>query len=88
MYLLFHVACPPAHHTRESISCLGIFFSQHSRQKRHIAGVFIAQSATELIVFNNAPTIYTRSVMGLKKRSLSRSGAASHVIIATNDGSS
>ena len=34
----------------------------------------------------NTPSI--RSVMGQKKRRLSRSGAASHAIIATNDGSS
>jgi hypothetical protein len=37
---------------------------------------------------NDAPNIHTRSVMGLKKRRLSRSGAANHAIIATSDGSS
>jgi hypothetical protein len=34
---------------------------------------------------NEALTIYTRRVMGLKKRRLSRSGAANHVIIATKN---
>ncbi|MBS7807577.1 hypothetical protein [Variovorax sp. PCZ-1] len=54
----------------------------------HIAGIEYAQSATKSIVGNDAPTTYTRRVMGLKKRSLSRSGAANHVITATKDRSS
>jgi hypothetical protein len=33
----------------------------------------------------NAPTTHTRRVMGLKKRRLSRSGAANNAIIATKD---
>jgi hypothetical protein len=37
-------------------------------------GVFIAQSAMKIIVSNDAPTTYTRSVLGLKKRSLSPVG--------------
>jgi hypothetical protein len=33
-----------------------------------------AQRATKIIAYNDAPIIYTRSVMGLKKRSLSPVG--------------
>jgi hypothetical protein len=44
------------------------------KPKWQIAGVFIAQIATKLIVCNDALTTHTRSVMGLKKRSLSPVG--------------
>jgi hypothetical protein len=60
-------------------------FRGNSKLKWQIAGVFIARGATKLIVRNAALTTYTRSVMGLKKRSLSRSGAANHTQIATKD---
>jgi hypothetical protein len=40
------------------------------------------------IVIHNAPTLSIRYVMGLKKRSLSRSGAANQLIIATKNRSS
>jgi hypothetical protein len=39
----------------------------------------------KLVVSNDAPTVPTRCVMGLKKRRLSRSGAACQAIIATKD---
>jgi hypothetical protein len=52
---------------------------------RALAGIESAQSATELIVFDDAPIKPTRRVMGLKKRRLSWSGAARRVIIATKD---
>jgi hypothetical protein len=50
------------------------FNHHYSSRKWQIAGVFTAQSATNFIVINSAPTIHTRYVMGLKKRSLSLVG--------------
>ena len=52
---------------------------------RALAGIEYTLSAIEFIVFDNAPIRPARRVMGLKKRRLSRSGAASHAIIATKD---
>jgi hypothetical protein len=46
-------------------------FRENSKQNSQIAGIDTAQSATTLIVSNDALTTHTRYVMGLKKRSLS-----------------
>jgi cytochrome c biogenesis protein CcdA len=60
-------------------------FRLNLKQKRQVAGIYIALFAMKLVVTNDAPTTHTRSVMGLKKRRLARSGAASRLIIATKD---